>query len=148
MAVMMFLWNKPRSDKIFINYRRDDASGFAGRLSDTLANYFGRNRVFRDVTDIDYGHDFEQVIDQKLAESGVVVVLIGEKWSAITDKEGKRRLDDPADYVSREIAAALKSNVPVIAVLIGDATMPCADELPETLGELTRRNAVTLTDER
>jgi hypothetical protein len=64
------------------------------------------------------------VIDQKLAESGAVVVLIGEKWSAMTDKEGKRRLDDPADYVSREIAAALKSKVPVIPVLIGDATMP------------------------
>lgn len=77
---MVFPWNKPRSDKIFINYRRDDASGFAGRLSDTLANYFGRNRVFRDVTGIDYGHDFSQVIDQKLAESGAVAVLIGEKW--------------------------------------------------------------------
>lgn len=145
---MVFPWNKPRSDKIFINYRRDDASGFAGRLSDTLASYFGRNRVFRDVTGIDYGHDFSQVIDQKLGESGAVVVLIGEKWSAITDKDSKRRLDDPADYVSREIAAALKSNVPVIPVLIGDATMPRADELPETLGELTRRNAMTLTDER
>jgi hypothetical protein len=145
---MVFPWNKPHSDKIFINYRRDDASGFAGRLSDTLANYFGRNRVFRDITGIDYGHDFSQVIDQKLEESGAVVVLIGEKWSAITDKEGKRRLDDPADYVSREISAALKSKVPVIPVLIGDATMPRTDELPETLGELTRRNAMTLTDER
>jgi len=145
---MLFPWNKPRSDKIFINYRRDDTSGFAGRLSDTLASYFGCNRVFRDVTGIDYGHDFSQVIDQKLEESGAVVVLISEKWSAITDKDDKRRLNDPADYVSREIAAALKSNVPVIPVLIDDATMPRADELPETLGELTRRNAMTLTDER
>ena len=33
-------------------------------------------------------------------------------------------------------------------VLIGDTTMPRADELPETLGQLTRRNAMTLTDER
>jgi hypothetical protein len=76
------------------------------------------------------------------------MVLIGERWSAITDKAGKRRLDDPADYVSREIAAALKSKVPVRPVLIGDATMPRTDELPETLSELTRRNAMTLTDER
>ena len=50
---MAFPWKKSSNDKIFINYRRDDAGGFAGRLSDTLANYFGRNRVFRDVTDID-----------------------------------------------------------------------------------------------
>ncbi len=145
---MVFPWSKSRSDKIFINYRRDDAGGFAGRLSDTLANYFGRSRVFRDVTDIDYGHDFSQVIDQKLSESGAVVVLIGEKWCSVTDREGKRRLDDPSDYVCREIAAALESKVPVVPVLIGDATMPRLDELPETLGELTRRNAMTLTDER
>ena len=59
---MILPWGKSRSDKIFINYRRGDAGGYAGRLSDSLAGYFGRNRIFRDVTDIDYGHDFEQVI--------------------------------------------------------------------------------------
>jgi hypothetical protein len=145
---MVFPWKKAHNEKIFINYRRDDAGGFAGRLSDTLAAYFGRDRVFRDVTDINYGHDFEQVIDEKLSESGAVVVLIGDKWTSATDKDGKRRLDDPADYVSREISAALQSAVPVIPVLIGDATMPRMDELPEKLGELTRRNAMTITDER
>lgn len=145
---MLFPWKNSSSEKIFINYRRDDAVGFAGRLSDTLADYFGRDRVFRDVTDIDYGHDFEQVIDEKLSESGAVVVLIGDKWSSVTNEEGKRRLDDPADYVSREISAALQSAVPVVPVLIGNANMPRKDELPEKLGELTRRNAMTITDER
>lgn len=145
---MVLPWKKSHSEKIFISYRREDAVGFAGRLSDTLTNYFGRDRVFRDVTDIDYGDDFEQVIDQKLSESGAVVVLIGDKWSSVTNEEGKRRLDDPADYVSREIAAALQSAVPVVPVLIGNANMPRKDELPENLGELTRRNAITITDER
>ena len=145
---MGFPWKKSNSEKIFINYRREDSAGFAGRLSDTLAAYFGRDRVFRDVTDIDYGDDFEQVIDQKLSESGAVVVVIGDKWSSVTNAEGKRRLDDPADYVSREISAALQSAVPVVPVLIGDANMPRTDELPENLGELTRRNAMTITDER
>lgn len=145
---MVFPWTRSHRDRIFINYRRDDAGGFAGRLSDTLAAYFGRDRVFRDVTDIDYGHDFEQVIDQKLSESGAVVVLIGDKWSSLTNKEGKRRLDDPADHVSREISAALQRDVPVVPVLIGNATMPRTDELPEKLAELTRRNAMTITDER
>ncbi len=145
---MAFPWKKSPNDKIFINYRRDDAAGFAGRLSDSLGNYFGRNRVFRDVTDIDYGANFEQVIDQKLSESGAVVVLIGDNWSSVTNEEGERRLDDPADYVSREIAAALQSEVPVVPVLIGRASMPRKDELPEKLVELTRRNALKITDER
>ncbi len=145
---MAFPWKKSPNDKIFINYRRDDAAGFAGRLSDSLGNYFGRNRVFRDVTDIDYGANFEQAIDQKLSESGAVVVLIGDNWSSVTNEEGERRLDDPADYVSREIAAALQSEVPVVPVLIGRASMPRKDELPEKLVELTRRNALKITDER
>ena len=98
---MVFPWKNAHNEKIFINYCRDDAGGFAGRLSDILADYFGRDRIFRDVTDINYGHDFEQVIDQKLSESGAVVVLIDEKWISVTNKEGKRRLDDPSDYVSR-----------------------------------------------
>src|SRR4051812_23388911 len=82
---MPLLWHKPRNDKIFINYRRDDAGGFAGRLSDTLTAHFGDERVFRDVTGIDYGHDFERVIDQRVAESCAIVVLIGDKWATIAN---------------------------------------------------------------
>jgi hypothetical protein len=141
-------WTASRREKIFINYRRDDAGGYAGRLSDTLADYFGHDRVFRDVTGIDYGSDFEQVIAEKLAESGAVVVLMGDNWTSVTDKNGNRRLDDPGDYVRREIAAALQSKVPVVPVLIGEAVMPPQDVLPEDLQELTRRNAMTITDER
>jgi len=137
-----------RSDKIFISYRREDAGGFAGRLSDSLADHFGRHRIVRDVTDIDYGHDFEQAIDRRLGESGAVVVLIGSKWSSLTGRDGQRRLDDPADYVGREIVAALQSDVPVVPVLIGYASMPRRDELPERLGALALRNAMTITDER
>jgi hypothetical protein len=145
---MAFGTKAARSEKIFVNYRREDAGGFAGRLSDSLANYFGAGRVFRDVTGIDYGHDFEKVIDEKLEESGALVVMIGERWTSVTDADGKRRLDDPGDYVVREIAAALRNDVPVLPVLIGEASMPRTEELPESLAELARRNAISLTDER
>jgi hypothetical protein len=145
---MVFPWRRARNDKIFINYRRDDSGGFAGRLSDTLTAHFGDDRVFRDVTGIDYGHDFEQVIDRRVAESCAVVVLIGDKWTSAVDDRGERRLDDPDDYVSREILAALASGVTVVPVLIGEAGMPRRDELPERLADLTRRNAMTITDER
>ncbi|MBC2777302.1 toll/interleukin-1 receptor domain-containing protein [Parasphingopyxis marina] len=145
---MAFGTKAARSEKIFVNYRREDAGGFAGRLSDSLANYFGAGRVFRDVTGIDYGHDFEKVIDEKLEESGALVVMIGERWTSVTDAEGKRRLDDPGDYVVREIAAALRNGVPVLPVLIGEASMPRTEELPASLAELARRNAISLTDER
>ena len=98
-------------DRIFINYRRDDSAGFAGRLADSLGAWFGPERVFRDVSGIDYGEDFEQAIDAKLEESGAVVVVIGDRWSSAAGAGGERRLDDPHDYVSREISVALYERV-------------------------------------
>lgn len=145
---MGLLRARPRQDRIFINYRRDDTGGYAGRLSDSLAGYFGPDRVFRDVTGIDYGEDFERAIDDKLAESGAVVVVIGDRWSTVSGADGSRRLDDPGDYVSREISVALRNGVAVVPVLIGNAGMPRPEELPEPLKDLARRNAITVTDER
>jgi hypothetical protein len=42
---------------IFISYRREDASGHAGRLRDRLTQRFGRETVFMDVSDIASIHD-------------------------------------------------------------------------------------------
>jgi hypothetical protein len=134
-------------DGIFINYRRDDSAGFAGRLADSLGAWFGPERVFRDVGGIEYGEDFEQAIDTRLDESGAVVVVIGDRWTSAVNADGTRRLDDPHDYVSREISVALRNGVAVVPVLIGGATMPRPEELPEPLKDLARRNAITVSDE-
>src|SRR4029453_17065281 len=93
-------------DGIFINYRRDDSAGFAGRLADSLGAWFGPERIFRDVGGIDYGEDFEAAIDSRREESGAVVVVIGDHWTTVANSDGQRRLDDPIDYVSREISVA------------------------------------------
>jgi hypothetical protein len=135
-------------DRIFINYRREDSAGFAGRLADSLGAWFGPDRIFRDVSGIDYGADFEAAIDAKMVESGAVVVVIGDRWTTATNAAGERRLDDPHDYVTREIAVALDNGVAVVPVLIGSATMPRAEELPEAVRDLATRNAITVSDER
>jgi hypothetical protein len=61
---------------------------------------------------------------------------------------GKRRLDDPFDFVRLETASALKRDIPVIPVLVRGATMPRADQLPEDLKELAYRNGAELTHAR
>jgi hypothetical protein len=43
---------------IFINYRRDESGHVAGRLHDSLAPTFGRNKLFMDVDNIPVGADF------------------------------------------------------------------------------------------
>ncbi len=134
--------------KIFISYRRTDASGVAGRLSDTLGAYFGDERVFRDIEDIAGGANFGNVIEQNLQSADAVIVLIGPSWLTITDSKGQRRLDDPDDWVALEIAAALRLGISVYPVLIENTSMPREEELPEKLKPLSRCNALSITDKR
>jgi hypothetical protein len=133
---------------IFISYRRDDSAGFAGRLYDRLASRYGPDRLFMDVDTIRPGHDFAEDIVSALSRSAVCVVLIGRHWESITLPDGRRRLDDPTDFVRLEVAAAIREGVTVIPVLVEGATMPSPASLPEELQALSRRQAIDLSNER
>src|SRR6478672_1577564 len=128
--------------KIFINYRRDDSIGMAGRLHDRLAHTFGRAKLFMDVDHIPVGTDFVAHLNSQVAECDVILVVIGPKWLGVKDESGRRRLDDPDDFVAIEIAAALTRDIRVIPVLVDGARMPKASELPDSLKPLARRHAV------
>jgi hypothetical protein len=134
--------------KIFINYRRDDDPGNAGRLFDHLKAAFKPERLFMDVDSIAPGLDFVRVLEEQVAQCDVMLSVIGPRWLGATDQHGNRRLDNPNDFVRIEIEAALKQDKLIIPVLVGKPEMPRADELPETMKLLTRRNAVRLTNER
>ena len=130
---------------LFISYRRDDAAAHAGRLCDWLKRQFGDARVFLDTDKIAPGDAFEQVLQTRLAGSDVLLAVIGPRWLDIADAAG-RRLDQPKDYVRREIAGGLAQGLRVIPVLVGGARMPAADALPEPLRALAGRNAASLGD--
>ncbi len=140
-------WGKS-AQRIFISYRRDDSQWAAGRLPDSLEAYFGEDRVFRDIEDIAGGANFGDVIHETLGAADAVVVLIGKNWLNACDAGGNRRLDDPDDWVAKEIAAALEMGLPVYPVLLEDTPMPRANELPQMLWPLTRYNAVSISDSR
>ena len=133
---------------IFINYRRDDSSGYAGRIYDRLSNHFSSDHVFMDIDQIEPGEDFHDVINEKLKSVQVAIVLIGKYWLDIADVTGQRRLDNPDDWVRLEIAALLERKIRVIPVLIGGAVMPQSTQLPENLMPLARRNAYEISDKR
>jgi hypothetical protein len=135
--------------KIFISYRRDDSAGYSGRLFDHLAAHFGGRNVFMDIDTIEPGQDFRKVVHDAVGTCDVVLVIIGKHWLNVTDDQGRRRLDDPRDWVRVEIATALADQrVRVIPVLVRDAHMPNPEELPEDLRELAWRNAIQLSDHR
>jgi hypothetical protein len=127
--------------KIFINYRRDDSMGMAGRLHDRLAQTFGRDNLFMDVDHIPIGADFVAHLNSQVAECAVILVVIGPNWLGAKDEAGQRRLHQPDDFVAIEIAAALARGIRVIPVLIDGTRMPKASELPDSLKPLARRQA-------
>ncbi|WP_179190161.1 toll/interleukin-1 receptor domain-containing protein [Hydrogenophaga sp. IBVHS1] len=132
-------------DGIFISYRRDDSAGYAGRLYDRLAAHFGAGRVFMDVEGIEPGTDFVTAIENAVGSCRVLIVVIGDEWLNTTDAAGRRRLDDPNDFIRLETAIALKRNIRVVPVLVGGALMPRAEDLPEELRPLARRQAIEVS---
>jgi hypothetical protein len=134
---------------IFISYRRQDAPGYAGRLYDALAARFGDERVFMDIGGIEPGADFAQQIDEAVGSCDVLLAVIGPEWATVTDARGRRRLDDPDDFVALEISTALpRPEVKVIPVLVDGARMPMQTELPPALAALGRRQAIELSAAR
>ena len=133
---------------IFISYRRDDTEGYAGRLFHDLSERFGKDSVFMDVAGIEPGRDFRRVIEQQIASCGVLLAVIGKAWLTAGDAKGERRLNDPHDFVRLETASALKRDIPVIPVLVQQAAMPRAEELPDDLKDLAFRNSVELSHAR
>ena len=139
---------RKQTGKLFISYRRSDARGIAGRLSDTLGAYFGDQRVFRDIESIEGGADFGNVIEDSLQTADAVIVLIGPDWLSMKDDKGQRRIDDPEDWVAQEIAVAMQLHKPVFPVLVENASMPRAEEMPDKLKPLIRYNAISISDDR
>jgi hypothetical protein len=134
---------------IFISYRRQDAPGYAGRLYDSLAAHYGDDRIFMDIGAIQPGQDFSQRIDEALTSCDVLLAIIGPQWATITASDGSRRLDDPEDYVGLEVHTALRrADVKVIPVLVAGAQMPAREEVPESLADLRKRQALELSEGR
>lgn len=133
---------------VFISYRREDAAGAAGRIFDHLSARFGREQIFMDVDGIEPGLDFVEVLNARVSGCDVLIAVIGRDWLKVTDNQGQRRIDLDNDFVRIEVAAALERNVRVIPVLVDDARMPAAEELPERLRPLARRNAFAVSHAR
>lgn len=133
---------------IFISYRRGEDSGAAGRLYDRLENTFGAGRLFMDVDNIPPGEDFVGVLQRQVAACDVLLAVIGRNWLRARDDGGRPRLENPDDFVRIEIASGLSQGKRVIPVLVDEARMPIAGELPEDLTPLARRNAVRIAHDR
>jgi hypothetical protein len=129
---------------IFISYRRSDSADIVGRIYDRLVQEFGRAAIFKDVDSIPLGIDFKGYLDRTLSECTVLLAIIGDRWIDATDADGKRRLEDPSDFVRIEIESALEQGIAVIPLLVRGAQMPDEEDLPAGLKKLVYRNGIPI----
>jgi Sulfatase-modifying factor enzyme 1/TIR domain len=132
------------ANKVFISYRHDDAGHAAGRVHDRLEREFGADLLFMDVHAIPLGVNFIKVLREEVAKCDVLLALIGPNWLNVRGEDGNRRLDNPGDFLRIEIATALQRDIPVIPILLDDAKMLKADQLPKDLEELSVRNGIDI----
>lgn len=121
--------------RVFLSYRRSDTGAYADRLTERL-HAFQFESVFQDREDIALGQNFADAIRQDLSRCDAMLVLIGPRWLTPPVSGGGRRIDDPADWVRREVALALGRGIPVVPVLFDGARAPTAADLPPELALL------------
>lgn len=126
---------------LFINYRGVDSHSYGALLYTDMIRRFGEDLVFLDAESISAGEDYVRELLARVRSSRVVLAVIGPGWLAATDAAGRRAIDDPGDWIRRELVEAFAAGVRVIPVLIDDATLPAAEDLPREIAALGRCQA-------
>jgi hypothetical protein len=117
--------------KVFISYRRDDSSGFSGRIADKLRSNFD---VFHDIEGIALGENFPKVLKEKIKKSDVVLFLIGKESAKLFEERSGEK-----DYLVEEIYLAEISHSRIIPILLDGAIMP--NNFPEKISFISQLNA-------
>jgi tetratricopeptide (TPR) repeat protein len=116
--------------KTFINYRKADSQHVVDHLARELKRRFGADAVFKDDKDIKGGDRWPDVVRQAVLGCDVLLAVIGPKWLTLPGEYGRRRIDDPDDWVRREICTGLEAGKQVIVLLVDKAKLPPKRGLP------------------
>ena len=100
--------------------------------------------MFRDIDSMRPGIDFRRHIKATLDASDILIVVVGPKWLG-RDQSGQARISNEADFVRFELETALSKGIPVIPLLVGQAEMPTAAQLPDSIKDLAFRHAVSIS---
>jgi hypothetical protein len=103
-----------------------------------LSRRFGPDSVFLDSESIPAGTDFVEQLLGRVRAARVMLAVIGTRWLTVAGADGHRRIDDPADWIRRELVEAFGAGVRVIPVLTDGAEMPTEVDVPADLAPLGR----------
>ncbi len=126
---------EPRAPRAFINYRAKDTLHVADALYRELKREIGEDSVFLDHRNLEPGEPYPANLETEVRSSAVVLSLIGPIWLTVQGEHGVRRLDEPDDWVRRELELALELGIPIMPVLI-DGTPPLSKAAFRTIPKL------------
>jgi TIR domain len=124
--------------QIFLSYRVDDQPFAAAFFDHELTRELGDDAVFFASRSIPFGADWEKWIFDAVSASVAVLVIIGPHWLAATNKDG-RRLEDPRDFVRREVELGLQLGKQVVPVHLERRHSLDTKALPESLHALAEK---------
>ena len=135
--------------RIFISYRRDSDLLRASLVVNQLENAFNRRhepriRIFRD-TRLPVGQQWPNEIQEELKTADIVMVLIGPGWLGAKDQFERRRIDQPDDWVRKEIELALHGAKSVIPIAF-EESLPPREALPQSIAPLVDWQAAVVRD--
>jgi formylglycine-generating enzyme required for sulfatase activity len=139
---------------IFLSYREQDTNTFVELLEQHLKRVFP-NYVFRDKKRLEGSQDFQQDLNDALAQSDIVLVVVGEQWQQCCFKPPHPKAYVPklmldGDWVRHEITGALKdSSKTVLPVVHNMAELPSREWLECCgLGKLRMKQIVRVRDDQ
>jgi hypothetical protein len=121
---------------IFINYRRDDTRFVARAVAECLRHRFGPQQVFLDEMSISDGGEWPEILKEALDRATVFLSLVGPNWLRCWDNFGRRRLDNPNDWVRQELLIARERQIPILIRLVAGNTTHFFNEEPGLPDEL------------
>jgi pterin-4a-carbinolamine dehydratase len=133
---------------IFLSYRRADATPQTLALKLELERRLSAVQVFMDNSAIQGGQKFPDAINNALGTASLIIAVMGKDWfggPANGIGRQKRRIDDPTDWVFKEIKIAIETKPgALLPVLIDNALNLSKCRFPKKLAELPNINAVPL----
>ena len=121
----------------------------ARALYNELERVFSEAGLFMDVEGgIPPGRDFVRIIEDQVSQCQIMLAIVGRGWLAATDADGRRRMDNPDDFVRIEIESAMRLGKLVIPVVLNKTEPVRAADLPEPMRQFARLHALLLTHER
>jgi hypothetical protein len=124
--------------EIFVNYRTKGGKEVAYSCDRALSARFGPDSVFIARRSIEPGENTDALV-RAARRSHVLLALVDEEWADAPDRNrpGRRALDNPQDWVRRELEEALASGVLIVPLFIGRRVEQLDPRrLPRSLAEI------------